>query len=204
MRDPAGASPTDDSRAARRPLDERDHGFFGHPRGLSTLFFTEMWERFSYYGMRAFLILYMTAPVDRRRARASPMPAPRRSTGPTPGAHGAPRSSAAGRRRLLGQYRSVLLGGIIIAAGHFTLAFKALPFFYTGLALIVIGTGLLKPNVSTLVGSLYPPGDTRRDAGFSIFYMGINLGAFIGPLDRRLSRPARQLAHRLRVRPASA
>jgi POT family proton-dependent oligopeptide transporter len=75
----------------------------------------------------------------------------------------------------------VLIGGIIIAAGHFTLAFKALPFFYTGLALIVIGTGLLKPNVSTLVGSLYEPGDARRDAGFSIFYMGINLGAVLGP-----------------------
>ena len=84
--------------------------------------------------------------------------------------------------RFLGQYRSVLIGGIIIALGHFTLAFKALPFFYTGLALIVVGTGLLKPNVSTVVGSLYAPGDTRRDAGFSIFYMGINLGAFLGPL----------------------
>src|SRR5207245_1878253 len=84
--------------------------------------------------------------------------------------------------RFLGQYRSVLIGGIIIAAGHFTLAFKALPFFYTGLSLIVIGTGLLKPNVSTLVGSLYTSNDKRRDAGFSIFYMGINLGAFLGPL----------------------
>jgi POT family proton-dependent oligopeptide transporter len=84
--------------------------------------------------------------------------------------------------RLLGQYRTVLLGGIIIAAGHFTLAFPALPFFYTGLALIAFGTGCLKPNVSTLVGSLYPEKDPRRDAGFSIFYMGINLGAFIGPL----------------------
>jgi POT family proton-dependent oligopeptide transporter len=84
--------------------------------------------------------------------------------------------------RVLGQYRSVLIGGIVIALGHFTLALKALPAFYTGLALIVAGTGLLKPNVSTLVGSLYAPGDARRDAGFSIFYMGINLGAFIGPL----------------------
>jgi len=84
--------------------------------------------------------------------------------------------------RVLGQYRTVLLGGIVIAVGHFTLAFKTLPFFYTGLGLIVLGTGLLKPNVSTLVGSLYPHGDKRRDAGFSIFYMGINLGAFIGPL----------------------
>jgi POT family proton-dependent oligopeptide transporter len=84
--------------------------------------------------------------------------------------------------RWLGQYRSVLIGGIIIALGHFTLAFKALSFFYAGLALIVIGTGLLKPNVSTLVGSLYEQRDARRDAGFSLFYMGINLGALFGPL----------------------
>ena len=84
--------------------------------------------------------------------------------------------------RWLGQYRSVLYGGIIIALGHFTLAFHPLPFFYAGLSLIVIGTGLLKPNVSGIVGSLYEPNDTRRDAGFSLFYMGINLGAFIGPL----------------------
>jgi POT family proton-dependent oligopeptide transporter len=84
--------------------------------------------------------------------------------------------------RWLGQYRSVLIGGIIIAFGHFTLAFHALPLFYVGLSLIVVGTGLLKPNVSGIVGALYDPADTRRDAGFSIFYMGINLGAFIGPL----------------------
>src|SRR5207249_12290563 len=84
--------------------------------------------------------------------------------------------------RWLGHYRSVLLGGIVIALGHFTLALHALPFFYAGLSLIVVGTGLLKTNVSTLVGSLYEQGDERRDAGFSIFYMGINLGAFLGPL----------------------
>jgi POT family proton-dependent oligopeptide transporter len=84
--------------------------------------------------------------------------------------------------RWLGQYRSVLVGGIIIALGHFTLAFHALPFFYAGLSLIVIGTGLLKPNASTLVGSLYEQGDERRDAGFSIFYMGINIGALLGPI----------------------
>jgi POT family proton-dependent oligopeptide transporter len=84
--------------------------------------------------------------------------------------------------RWLGHYKSVLIGGTIIALGHFTLALHALPFFYAGLSLIVIGTGLLKPNVSTLVGSLYAEGDERRDAGFSIFYMGINLGALIGPL----------------------
>src|SRR5919109_5004566 len=153
-----------------------------HPRGLSTLFFTEMWERFSYYGMRAFLILYMTAPVTAgglgfADARAASI------YGTYTGSVWA--AAIVGgfiADRGLGQYRTVLLGGIVIAAGHFTLAFKALPSFYTGLALIVIGTGLLKPNVSTIVGSLYQQGDTRRDAGFSIFYMGINLGAFIGPL----------------------
>ena len=84
--------------------------------------------------------------------------------------------------RWLGQYRSVLIGGIVIMLGHFSLVFPPLPFFYAGLALIVIGTGLLKPNVSTLVGSLYPQGDLRRDNGFSIFYMGINVGALLGPL----------------------
>jgi proton-dependent oligopeptide transporter, POT family len=84
--------------------------------------------------------------------------------------------------RLLGQYRSALAGGAVIALGHFSLAFRSLPFFYGGLSLIAIGTGLLKPNVSTLVGSLYEEGDPRRDAGFSLFYMGINLGASIGPI----------------------
>ena len=151
--------------------------WFGHPRGLSTLFFTEMWERFSYYGMRGFLILYMT-----------------KALGFTDPHAGAVYGNYVGSvwlaaifggiiaDRWLGHYRSVLIGGIIIALGHFTLAFHALPFFYAGLSLIVIGTGLLKPNVSTLVGSLYEQGDERRDAGFSIFYMGINLGAFLGPI----------------------
>ena len=153
-----------------------------HPRGLSTLFFTEMWERFSYYGMRAFLILYMTAPAV---SGGLGFPVERAASiyGTYTGSAWA--ASIAGgviADRMLGQYRSVLIGGIIIAAGHFTLAFHALPFFYGGLALIVIGTGLLKPNVSALVGSLYEDGDTRRDAGFSIFYMGINLGAFLGPI----------------------
>ncbi|HKE89631.1 MAG TPA: peptide MFS transporter [Gemmatimonadales bacterium] len=156
--------------------------WFGHPRGLSTLFFTEMWERFSYYGMRAFLILYMTAAVangglgfdDRHAATVY---------GNYVGAVWlTPIAGGFVADRLLGQYRSVLLGGSIIALGHFTLAFKTLTTFYAGLVLIVIGTGLLKPNVSTIVGSLYEDGDARRDAGFSVFYMGINLGAFIGPI----------------------
>ncbi len=154
-----------------------DAGWFGHPRGLSTLFFTEMWERFSYYGMRGFLILYMT-----------------KALGFTDPHAGAVYGNYVGSvwlaaifggviaDRWLGHYRSVLLGGTIIALGHFTLALHALPFFYAGLSLIVLGTGLLKPNVSTLVGSLYEQGDERRDAGFSVFYMGINLGALLGPL----------------------
>ena len=153
-----------------------------HPRGLSTLFFTEMWERFSYYGMRAFLILYMTASAS-AGGLGFPVATAASIYGTYTGSAWA--ASILGglvADRGLGQYRSVLIGGIIIAAGHFTLAFRALPLFYTGLALIVIGTGLLKPNVSAMVGSLYEDGDSRRDAGFSIFYMGINLGAFIGPL----------------------
>ena len=157
-------------------------GWFGHPRGLSTLFFTEMWERFSYYGMRAFLILYMTAPVA---AGGLGFDVPRASSiyGTYTGSVWVtPILGGLVADRMLGAYRSVLLGGIVIALGHFTLALRALPFFYAGLALIVIGTGLLKPNATTLVGSLYDEQDARRDAGFSIFYMGINLGAFIGPL----------------------
>jgi POT family proton-dependent oligopeptide transporter len=157
-----------------------DRGWFGHPRGLSTLFFTEMWERFSYYGMRGFLILYLTAAVtsgglgfdDKQGAHIYALYTSTVWLTPILGGFIAD--------RFLGQYRSVLIGGIIIALGHFTLAFHAVAFFYTGLALIVIGTGMLKPNVSTLVGSLYETGDQRRDAGFSLFYMGINIGAFLG------------------------
>ena len=159
-----------------------DRGFFGHPRGLSTLFFTEMWERFSYYGMRAFLILYMVAPVASGGLGFSDARAASIYGTYTGSAWAASIFGGLIADRLLGQYATVLIGGIIIAAGHFTLAFKSLTSFYAGLALIVAGTGCLKPNVSTLVGSLYPQGDRRRDAGFSIFYMGINVGATLGPL----------------------
>jgi proton-dependent oligopeptide transporter, POT family len=159
-----------------------DTGFFGHPRGLSTLFFTEMWERFSYYGMRAFLILYMVAPAASGGLGFSDARAASIYGTYTGSAWAASILGGLIADRLLGQYRTVFLGGVVIALGHFTLAFHALPFFYTGLAFIAFGTGCLKPNVSTLVGSLYAQGDTRRDAGFSIFYMGINLGALFGPL----------------------
>jgi len=176
------AHPVVPARTTETAPVEQDRAFFGHPRGLSTLFFTEMWERFSYYGMRAFLILYMVTPAAQGGLGFTDADAGSVYGTYTGSVWGAAILGGLVADRFLGQYRSVLLGGIIIAAGHFTLAFKALPFFYTGLGLIVVGTGLLKPNVSTIVGSLYPPGDPRRDAGFSIFYMGINLGAFIGPL----------------------
>ena len=159
-----------------------DTRFFGHPRGLATLFFTEMWERFSYYGMRALLILFMTAPVAAGglgfdTAKAGPIYALYVSSVyllSLPGGWIAD--------RVLGLRRAVFVGGVIIMAGHICLAVPSMTTFYLGLILIATGTGLLKPNVSVLVGKLYGPDDVRRDAGFSIFYMGINTGAFIAPL----------------------
>ena len=159
-----------------------DTRFFGHPRGLATLFFTEMWERFSYYGMRAFLLFYMVTPVANGGLGFTDAQGTSLYGTYTGSAWGAAIVGGLIADRLIGQYRSVLYGGILIMLGHLSLVFHALPFFYTGLALIVIGTGLLKPSVSTLVGSLYPQGDPRRDAGFSIFYMGINSGAMLGPI----------------------
>lgn len=163
-------------------MSSLDTAFFGHPRGLSTLFFTEMWERFSYYGMRALLILFMTAPLTSGGLGFDTAVA-----GAVYGLYTSMvyMTSLPGgwiADRLIGQRRAVLYGGMLIAAGHFCLAFPSLTTFYTGLALIVVGTGLLKGNVSVIVGQLYGPDDRRRDAGFSIFYMGINLGAFIAPL----------------------
>ena len=159
-----------------------DTSFFGHPRGLATLFFTEMWERFSYYGMRAFLLFYMVTPAAQGGLGLSDADGTSLYGTYTGAAWGAAIVGGLIADRMLGQYRSVLYGGILIMLGHLTLVAPPLPFFYTGLALIVIGTGLLKPSVSTLVGSLYAPGDPRRDAGFSIFYMGINSGAMLGPI----------------------
>ncbi len=166
-----------------------DTRFFGHPRGLSTLFFTEMWERFSYYGLRPLLILFMAAALaeggfgfDRGQASA------------IVGIYGAfvyvaslPGGWVADR--LLGLRRAILIGATLITAGHLSIGLSGLAgvaagkiFFFLGLVLIVLGTGLLKPNISAIVGDLYPEGGARRDAGFSIFYMGINVGAFAGQL----------------------
>ena len=173
-------SPSD--HAASLNAVRADKSFFGHPRGLATLFFTEMWERFSYYGMRALLILYMVAPVDKGGLAFSTEKGASIYGWYTMGVYAMSVPGGWVADKLLGLYRSVLLGGIIIAAGHFMMAYPSLPTFYAGLISIVIGTGLLKPNVSGIVGTLYTKEDVRRDAGFSIFYMGINLGAFIAPL----------------------
>ena len=159
-----------------------DKAFFGHPRGLATLFFTEMWERFSYYGMRALLLLYMTAPLS-----AGGMELDTATGGAIYGLYTsmvymATMPGGWVADRLIGQRSAVLYGGILIACGHFSMAVPSTTTFYIGLFLIVIGTGLLKGNVSVIVGALYGKDDIRRDAGFSIFYMGINLGAFIAPL----------------------
>ncbi len=160
-----------------------DRGFFGHPRGLSTLFFTEMWERFSFYGMRALLILFMTASVSVGGLGFSVAEA-----GIVYGLYTAfvyltalPGGWIADR--LIGQRRAVFIGGVIIMLGHIALMFTGMAAFYGGLVLVVLGTGLLKPNISTIVGELYPEDQpARRDAGFSIFYMGINIGAFVAPI----------------------
>ncbi|MCB1033951.1 MAG: oligopeptide:H+ symporter, partial [Acidobacteria bacterium] len=152
-----------------------DRTFFGHPVGLSTLFFTEMWERFSYYGMRALLVLFMVDQISKPNGGM--------------GLDAATATAIYGiyvgmvylmalpggwiADRVMGQRKAVLIGGIIIAAGHYSMAIPYTTTFFLGLGLIVIGTGLLKPNISAMVADLYPEGGARRDAGFTIFYMGI-------------------------------
>jgi POT family proton-dependent oligopeptide transporter len=156
--------------------------FKGHPRGLSVLFFTEMWERFSYYGGRALLILYMTDQVVNGGLGFGVVEAGALYGLYTASVYMTNLPGGWIADKFIGAKNAVLYGGAIIALGNFFLTFTNINFFYIGLACIAIGTGLLKPNVSTLVGSLYPKGDNRRDAGFSLFYMGINLGAFLAPL----------------------
>ena len=169
---------------AEEPFATSEGGaFFGHPRGLATLFFTEMWERFSYYGMRAILILFLTAAV------VGENPGLGLEIGTATAIYGLytffvyvltlPGGWVADN--IWGQRRAVFVGGVIIMLGHVALAVPVTVSFFLGLVLIVTGTGLLKPNVSTMVGDLYPEGGARRDAGFSIFYMGINIGALAGP-----------------------
>lgn len=153
-----------------------------HPPGLRTLFFTELWERFSYYGMRALLVLFMVAPPDQGGLGLSTVEAAVVYGNYTMAVYMLAIPGGYLADRWLGSTRAVLVGGAIIALGHFTLALPYPSSFYIGLVLVALGTGLFKPSISSLVGNLYAPGDDRRDAGFSIFYMGINIGAFLAPL----------------------
>jgi POT family proton-dependent oligopeptide transporter len=163
-----------------------DRGFFGHPRGLSTLFFTEMWERFSFYGIRPMLIAFMIVALT----QGGVFGFDRETAGAILGIYAASvyLTSLPGgwiADRWLGLRRAIWYGGLLIALGHISVAVSGVlgkPVFFLGLSLIVMGTGLLKPNISAIVGELYPDKGARRDAGFSIFYMGINLGATLGPL----------------------
>ena len=157
---------------------------FGHPVGLYVLFFTEMWERFSYYGMRAILVLYLVAQATGDNAGLG------WTNGEALALYGwytmlVYVASIPGgwiADKFLGQKKSVLYGGILLVAGHSILAIEQLWAFYTGLGLIIAGVGMLKPNISTMVGGLYKQGDIRRDKGFTIFYIGINIGAFLSSL----------------------
>ena len=155
---------------------------FGHPRGLVTLFFTEMWERLSYYGMRALLVLFMTDQVMNGGMALDDTTATAVYGIYTAAVYLVALPGGWIADRLLGAQRAVFSGGILIMSGHFVLAVPSVYSFFLGLLLVVLGTGLLKPNVSAMVGELYEAGDARRDGGFTIFYMGINVGALLGPL----------------------
>ena len=169
------------SSAAKLPQQKE---FLGHPVGLFILFFTEMWERFSYYGMRAILVLYLV------QATTDANPGLGWTNGEALALYGwytmlVYVASIPGgwiADKFIGQKKSVLYGGILLVLGHSILAVEELWAFYTGLGLIVAGVGMLKPNISTMVGGLYQTGDIRRDKGFTIFYIGINVGAFLSSL----------------------
>jgi len=162
----------------------KDNELFGHPKGLFVLFFTEMWERFSYYGMRAILVLYLVTQTTDAN------PGLGWTTGEALALYGwytmlVYVASIPGgwiADRLIGQKKSVLIGGLTLCVGHGILAVEEMWAFYSGLGLIIAGVGLLKPNISTMVGGLYQVGDSRRDRGFTIFYIGINIGAFLSSL----------------------
>jgi len=162
---------------AARPSVFDDRSLLGHPRGLGLLFVAEMWERFSYYGMRALLVLYLVNAQHWTTARAANLYGTY-----TMLVYLTPLIGGYLADRFIGTRRSLTVGGIVIAAGHFTLAIPSETAFYVGLGLIIIGTGFFKSNAATMVGQVYAAGDARRDAGFTIYYMGINLGAFLGPI----------------------
>lgn len=164
------------------PADERT--ILGHPRGLFVLFFAELWERFCYYGMRALLVFHLIAVFSKTKADAAVVYGAYTALVYALGVFGGYIAD-----RLLGYKRAIMTGGVIMAIGCFMLLSHDETWFLAGLATIIVGNGLFKPNISTLVGSLYKQGDPRRDSGFTIFYMGINLGAFLAPIFcARISR----------------
>lgn len=150
---------------------------FGHPKGLLYLFFAELWERFSFYGMRALLVLYMTKQLLFSDAMAFGVYAAYMSL-----VYVTPMLGGIIADKILGYRKSIMLGGILMVFGHFFLTFEHPLFFYGSLGLIIVGNGFFKPNISSFVGTLYKKEDHRRDSGFTIFYLGINLGAAIAPL----------------------
>jgi POT family proton-dependent oligopeptide transporter len=157
--------------------------FFGHPRGLATLFFTEMWERFTYYGMRTVLVLFLVATVAAGGFGIDDRTATAIYGLYTAGAYLAALPGGWIADRLIGAQRAVLIGGLAITLGNTLLATSTSPRgFYIGLVVIVLGVGLLKPNISAIVADLYPEGGARLDSGFTVFYIGINVGGFLGPL----------------------
>jgi POT family proton-dependent oligopeptide transporter len=157
---------------------------WGHPKGLYILFFTEMWERFSYYGMRAILILYLTAKTTDVNAGLGwdKVSALELYGWYTMMVYVMSVPGGLLADKWLGQKKTVMLGGFLLCIGHFILAFDAIWAFYTGIGFIIFGVGALKPNISTMVGGLYQKGDFKRDSAFTIFYIGINIGAFAAPL----------------------
>ena len=157
-------------------------GLAGHPAGLGVLFFAEMWERFSYYGMRALLVLFMVAPVAEGGLGMTAAEAALVYGNYTMAVYLLSIPGGVAADKFLGLWHAVIVGGLAIAAGHFTLAAAGTSAFFAGLVLVAVGTGLFKPGISALVGTLYGPRDSRRDAGFSLFYMGINVGGFLAPL----------------------
>ncbi len=165
-------------------LAHKPKELFGHPVGLYVLFFTEMWERFSYYGMRAILVLYLVAETvgDNSGLGWTNAEALALYGWYTMLVYVASIPGGWIADKFLGQKKSVLYGGILLVAGHSILAYEVMWAFYTGLGLIIAGVGMLKPNISTMVGGLYKQGDIRRDKGFTIFYIGINIGAFLSSL----------------------
>lgn len=165
-------------------MQHKQKELFGHPVGLYVLFFTEMWERFSYYGMRAILVLYLVAETvgDNAGLGWSNAEALALYGWYTMLVYVASIPGGWIADKFLGQKKSVLYGGILLVAGHSILAVEEMWAFYSGLGLIIAGVGMLKPNISTMVGGLYKQGDIRRDKGFTIFYIGINIGAFLSSL----------------------